>query len=142
MFESKDMKYFVSIKYKQIKKQGENRIVAESFLTSFILVDSFLGEIDAVLHADRTNIPECRSLLSHFYDHTNYRQDNPKCNASFPICDEAMNNLAKLTFIKSSHLIPIRLDNIQFKLGDNVIVTENEPKGVHDRVVRIAVSSI
>ena len=49
-----------------------------------------------------------------------------------------MNNFIRLTSIKNPHIIPITSNNIQFKLGDNVIVTEGEFKGIHGRVARIA----
>lgn len=49
-----------------------------------------------------------------------------------------MNNFIRLTSIKNPHVIPITSDNIQFKLGDNVVVTEGKFKGVHGRVARIA----
>ena len=40
--------------------------------------------------------------------------------------------------LKNPHIIPITSDNIQFKLGDNVVVTEGKFKGIHGRVARIA----
>lgn len=49
-----------------------------------------------------------------------------------------MNNFIRLTSIKDPHIIPITSDNIQFKLGDNVVVTEGKFKGIHGRVARIA----
>lgn len=49
-----------------------------------------------------------------------------------------MNNFIRLTSIKNPHIIPITSDNIQFKLGDNVVVTEGKFKGIHGRVARIA----
>lgn len=49
-----------------------------------------------------------------------------------------MNNFISLTSIKNPHIIPITSDNILFKLGDNVVVTEGKFKGIHGRVARIA----
>lgn len=49
-----------------------------------------------------------------------------------------MNNFIRLTSIKNPHIIPVTSNNIQFKLGDNVVVTEGEFKGIHGRVARIA----
>lgn len=49
-----------------------------------------------------------------------------------------MNNFINLTSLKNPHIIPITSNNIQFKLGDNVVVTEGEFKGIHGRVARIA----
>ena len=41
-------------------------------------------------------------------------------------------------YINYPHIIHVTSNNIQFKLGDNVVVTEGEFKGVHGRVARIA----
>ena len=49
-----------------------------------------------------------------------------------------MNNFIRLTSIKNPHIIPITSDNIQFKMGDTVVVKEGEFKGIHGRVARIA----
>ena len=49
-----------------------------------------------------------------------------------------MNNFIRLTSIKNPHIIHVTSNNIQFKLGDMVVVTEGEFKGVHGRVARIA----
>ena len=81
---------------------------------------------------------ERRALLSYYFDHTIHRQDTPDRNPPLTIRDAAMNNFIRLTSIKNPHIIPITSDNIQFKLGDNVVVTEGEFKGVHGRVARIA----
>lgn len=58
-------------------------------------------------------------------------------NPPLTIQNEAMNNFIRLTSIKNPHIIPITSDNIQFKLGDNVVVTEGKFKGIHGRVARI-----
>ena len=81
---------------------------------------------------------ESRALLSYYFDHTIHRQDNPYCNPPLTIRNEAMNNFIRLTSIKNPHIIPITSDNIQFKLDDNVVVTEGKFKGIHGRVARIA----
>ena len=81
---------------------------------------------------------ESRALLSYYFDHTIHRQDNPYCNPPLTIQNEAMNNFIRLTSIRNPHIIPITSDNIQFKLGDNVVVTEGKFKGIHGRVARIA----
>lgn len=49
-----------------------------------------------------------------------------------------MNNFIRLTSIQNPHIIPVTSTNIQFKLGDKVIVTEGEFKGIHGREARIA----
>lgn len=77
-------------------------------------------------------------LLKYYYDHTAYRSDYPDHNPPLTIRDEAMNNFIHLTSIKNPHIIPVTSENIQFKLGDKVVVTEGEFKGVHGRVARIA----
>lgn len=81
---------------------------------------------------------ESRALLSYYFNHTIHRQDNPDRNPPLTIQDEAMNNFIRLTSVKNPHIIHVTSNNIQFKLGDNVVVTEGEFKGVHGRVARIA----
>ena len=81
---------------------------------------------------------ESRPLLSYYFDHTIHLQNNPDRNPPLTIRDEAMNNFIRLTSIKNPHIIPVTSDNIQLKLGDNVVVTVGEFKGVHGRVARIA----
>lgn len=51
---------------------------------------------------------------------------------------EVMDNFIKLTFIKNPHIIPVTSENIQYKLGDHVIVTESDFEGIQGRVARIA----
>ena len=49
-----------------------------------------------------------------------------------------MDNFIRLTSIKNSHIIPVTSENIMYKLGDEVVVTEGEFIGIHGRVARIA----
>lgn len=49
-----------------------------------------------------------------------------------------MDNFIKLTTLKNPHIIPVISDNIQFKLGDKVVVTDGEFQGIYGRVARIA----
>ena len=49
-----------------------------------------------------------------------------------------MDNFIKLTSIKNPHVIPVTSENIQFKLGDEIVVIEGEFKGIHGRVARLA----
>lgn len=81
---------------------------------------------------------ESRALLSYYFDHTVCRQDAPTRNPPLIIRDEAMNNFIRLTSIRNPYIIPVTSSNIQFKLGDHVVVTEGEFKGIHGRVARIA----
>ena len=49
-----------------------------------------------------------------------------------------MDNFIRLTSIKNPHIIPVTSENIMYKLGDEVVVTEGEFIGIHGRVARIA----
>ena len=49
-----------------------------------------------------------------------------------------MDNFINLTSVNSPHIIPVTSQNIQYKLGDNVIVTEGDFKGIQGRGTRIA----
>ena len=51
---------------------------------------------------------------------------------------EVMDNFIKLTSVKNPHIIPVTSENIQYKLGDHVIVTEGDFEGIQGRVARIA----
>ena len=135
---AKGMEYYVPMRYKEIKKQGKKRIIIEPILPSFIFVHAEAEQVEALLHDNKVATNESSPLLSYYFDHTIHRQDNPKRNPPLTIREEAMNNFIKLTSLKNPHIIPITSNNILFKLGDNVIVTEGEFKGVHGRVTRIA----
>lgn len=136
--ESKGLECYVPLKYKEIKKQGKKRIISTPLLPSFIFVHTTAEQVEALLHDNKVVANESRALLSYYFNHTIHRQDNPDRNPPLIIRDEAMNNFIRLTSIKNPHIIPVTSNNIQFKLGDNVVVTEGEFKGVHGRVARIA----
>ena len=135
---AKGMEYYVPMRYKEIKKQDKKRIIIEPLLPSLIFVYAAAEQVEALLHDNKIATNESSPLLSYYFDHTIHRQDNPKRNPPLTIREEAMNNFIKLTSLKNPHIIPITSNNILFKLGDNVVVTEGEFKGVHGRVTRIA----
>ena len=51
---------------------------------------------------------------------------------------EVMDNFINLTSVNNPHIIPVTSQNIQYKLGDHVIVTEGNFEGIQGRVARIA----
>ena len=126
------------MRYKEVRKQGKKRIITKPLLPSLIFVYASAEQLEALLHDNKVMANESRALLSYYFNHTIHRQDNPDRNPPLTIQDEAMNNFIRLTSIKNPHIIPITSNNIQFKLGDMVIVTEGEFKGIHGRVARIA----
>lgn len=136
--ESKGLECYVPLKYKEIKKQGKKRIISTPLLSSFLFVHATAEQVETLLYEIKVSTNEIRNLLSYYFDHTSQRQDNPNRNPPLTIQDEAMNNFIRLTSIKNPHIIPVTSNSIQFKLGDNVVVTEGEFKGVHGRVARIA----
>ena len=136
--EAKEMECYVPLRYKEVRKQGKKRIVTTPLLPSFIFVHAEAEQVETLLHDNKVVANESRSLLSYYFDHTVYRQDYPDRNPPLIIRDVAMNNFIRLTSIKNPHIIPITSNNIQFKLGDNVVVTEGKFKGIHGRVARIA----
>lgn len=135
---AKGMEYYVPMRYKEIKKQGKKRIISTPLLPSLIFVHASAEQAEALLHDNKIVANESRALLSYYFDHTIHLQDNPDRNPPLTIRDEAMNNFIRLTSIKNPHIIPVTSNSILFKLGDNVIVTEGEFKGVHGKVARIA----
>ena len=136
--EAKGIECYVPLRYKQIKKQGKKRIITEPLLPSFIFVHATAEQVENLLHDNKVAANESRVLLSYYFNHTIHRQDNPDRNPPLTIKDKAINNFIRLTSIKNPHIIPVTSNNIQFKLGDNVVVTEGEFKGIHGRVARIA----
>lgn len=136
--EAKGLECYVPLQYKEVRKQGKKRILTTPLLPSLIFVHASAEQIEALLHDNKVVANESRALLSYYFNHTIHRQDNPDRNPPLIIRDEAMNNFIRLTSIKNPHIIPVTSNNIQFKLGDNVVVTEGEFNGIHGRVTRIA----
>ena len=136
--EAKGLKCYVPLRYKEVRKQGKKRIIHTALLPSLIFVHASAEQVETLLHDNKIVANESRALLSYYFDHTIHRQDNPNRNPPLTIQDEVMNNFICLTSIKNPHIIPVTSNNIQFKLGDNVVVMEGEFKGVHGRVARIA----
>lgn len=136
--EAKGLECYVPLRYKEVRKQGKKRIITEPLLPSFLFVHATAEQVENLLHDIKIVANESRALLSYYFNHTIHLQDNPKLNPPLTIRDEAMNNFICLTSIKNPHIIHVTSNNIQFKLGDNVVVTEGEFKGVHGRVARIA----
>ena len=136
--EAKGLECYVPLQYKEVRKQGKKRILTIPLLHSLIFVHASAEQVEALLHDNKVVANESRALLSYYFDHTTHRQGNPDRNPPLTIRDEVMNNFIHLTSIKNPHIIPVTSNNIQFKLGDNVVVMEGEFKGVHGRVARIA----
>ena len=129
---------YAPMRHKQITKHGKKHIITEPLIPSFIFVHTSHEEVDAILHDKNVNSIESRPLLSYYYDHTSYRHNNPNLNPPLVIRDDVMNNFIKLTSVKNSHIIPVTSQNIQYKLGDHVIVTEGDFEGIQGMVSRIA----
>lgn len=136
--EAKGFECYVPMRYKEVKKHDKKRIITEPLFPSFLFVHVTAEQVETLIHDNKVVANESRALLSYYFDHTIHRQDNPNRNSPLTIQNEAMNNFIRLTSIKNPHIIPITSYNIHFKLGDNVVVTEGEFKGVHGRVARIA----
>lgn len=135
---AKGMEYYVPMRYKEIKKQDKKRIIIEPLLPSLFFVYAAAEQVEALLHDNKVATNESSPLLSYYFDHTIHRQDYPNRNPPLTIREEAMNNFIRLTSIKNPHVIHVTSNNIQLKLGDNVVVTEGKFKGIHGRVTRIA----
>ena len=132
--EAKGLKCYVPLRYKEVRKQGKKRIIHTALLPSLIFVHASAEQVETLLHDNKIVANESRALLSYYFDHTIHLQDNPNRNPPLTIQDEVMNNFICLTSIKNPHIIPVTSNNIQFKLGDNVVVMEGEFKGVHGSV--------
>ena len=136
--EAKGLECYVPLRYKEVRKQGKKRIITEPLLPSFLFVHATAEQVETLIHDNKVVANESRALLSYYFDHTIHRQDNSNRNPPLTIRDEAMNNFIRFNSIKNPYVIPVTSNNVQFKLGDNVVVIEGEFKGVHGRVARIA----
>lgn len=124
------------LRYKQITMQGKKRIVTEPLLPSFIFVRATCSQVTTLCR--NVNTSDSRPLLSFYYDHTSFREDAPGKNPPLVISDAAMDNFIRLTSIHNPHIIPVTSENIKYKLGDEVVITEGEFKDIRGRVARIA----
>lgn len=136
--EAKGLECYVPLRYKEVRKHGNKRIITEPLLSSFLFVYATAEQVETLLHDNRVVANESRALLSYYFDHTIHCPDNPDYNPPLTIRDNAMSNFIKLTSIKNPHIIPVTTGIIKFKLGDEVVVTEGEFKDIHGRVARIA----
>ena len=138
LVEAKGLKCYVPLRYKEVRKQGKRRIITEPLLPSFIFVHASAEQVDSLLQDKNIKPFENRALLSFYYDHTSYCKIVPTKNPPLIISDTAMNNFICLTSIHNPHIIPVTSENIKYKLGDEVVITEGEFKDIHGRVARIA----
>lgn len=138
LVEAKGLECYVPLQYKEVRKQGKKRIITSPLLPSLIFLHSTAEQAETLLHDNKVMTNKSQALLSYYFDHTIHLQNNPNRNPPLKIRDEAMNNFIRLTSIKNPHIIPVTSNSIQFKLGDNVVVTEGEFNGIHGRVARIA----
>ena len=134
--ETKGFECYVPMRYKEVRKQGKKRIITEPLLPSFLFVHATYSQVEALCRNNNASVG--RALLSFYYDHTSYREDASDKNPPLTISDSAMDNFIRLTSIKNPHIIPVTSENIMYKLGDEVVVTEGEFIGIHGRVARIA----
>ena len=136
--EAKGFECYVPIRYKEVKKHDKKRIITEPLLSSFLFVHAAAEQIDSFLQDKNIKAPENKALLSYYYDHTSHCENSPTKNPPLVISDAAMDNFIRLTSIHNPHIIPVTSENIKYKLGDEVVITEGEFKDIHGRVTRIA----
>ena len=135
---AKGLECYVPLRYKEVRKQGKKRIITEPLLPSFLFVHTSAEQVDSLLQDKNIKAFENRALLSYYYDHTSHCENAPTKNPPLIIADTAMDNFIRLTSIHNPHIIPVTSDNIKYKLGDEVVITEGEFKDIHGRVTRIA----
>ena len=136
--EAKELECYVPLRYKEIRKQGKKRIITEPLLPSFLFVHASAEQVDSLLKDKSIKPLENRALLSYYYDHTSHCEKSPTKNPPLVISDSAMDNFIRLTSIHNPHIIPVTSENIKYKLGDEVVITEGEFKDIRGRVARIA----
>ena len=136
--EAKGLECYVPLHYKEIWKQGKRRIITEPLLPSFLFVHASAEQVDSLLQDKSIKPLENIALLSYYYDHTSHCENSPTKNPPLVISDAAMDNFIRLTSIHNPHIIPVTSENIKYKLGDEVMITEGDFKDIHGRVARIA----
>ena len=136
--EAKGLECYVPLRYKEIRKQGKKRIITEPLIPSFLFVHALAEQVDSLLQDKNIKAFENRALLSYYYDHTSHCENAPTKNPPLIIADTAMDNFIRLTSIHNPHIIPVTSENIKYKLGDEVMITEGEFKDIRGRVTRIA----
>ena len=136
--EAKGVECYVPLRYKEIRKQGKRRIITEPLIPSFLFVHASAERVDYLLQDKSIKPLENRALLSYYYDHTSHCENSPTKNPPLVISDAAMDNFIRLISIHNPHIIPVTSENIKYKLGDEVVITEGEFKDIRGRVARIA----
>ena len=136
--ETKGLECYVPLRYKEVRKQGKKRIITEPLLPSFLFVHALAEQVDSLLQDKNIKAFENRALLSYYYDHTSHCEKAPTKNPPLVISGIAMDNFIRLTSIHNPHIIPVTSENIKYKLGDNVVITDGEFKDIRGRVARIA----
>ena len=138
LVEAEGLECYVPLRYIEVRKKGKKRIITEPLLPSFLFVHASAEQVDSLLQDKSIKPLENIALLSYYYDHTSHRENAPTKNPPLIISDAAMNNFIRLTSIHNPHIIPITSENIKYKLGDEVVITEGEFKDIRGRVARIA----
>ena len=136
--EAKGLECYVPLRYKEVRKHGKKRIITEPLLSSSLFVYATAEQVDYLLQDKDIKAFENRALLSYYYDHTSHCENAPTKNPPLIIADIAMDNFIRLTSIHNPHIIPVTSENIKYKLGDEVVITEGEFKDIRGRVTRIA----
>lgn len=136
--EAKGLECYVPLHYKEIWKQGKRRIITEPLIPSFLFVYASAEQVDSLLQDKSIKPLENIALLSYYYDHTSHCENSPTKNPPLVISDAAMDNFIRLTSIHNPHIIPVTSENIKYKLGDEVVITDGEFKDIRGRVARIA----
>ena len=136
--EAKGFECYIPMRYKEVKKHDKKRIITEPLLSSFLFVHAAAEQVDSFLQDKNIKAPENKALLSYYYDHTSHCENSPTKNLPLVISDAAMDNFIRLTSIHNPHIIPVTSENIKYKLGDEVMITEGDFKDIRGRVARIA----
>ena len=138
LVEAKGLECYVPLRYKEVRKKGKKRIITEPLIPSFLFVHASAEQVDSLLQDKSIKPLENIALLSYYYDHTSHCENSPTKNPPLVISDAAMDNFIRLTSIHNPHIIPVTSENIKYKLGDEVVITEGEFKDIRGRVARIA----
>ena len=123
---------------KRLRSKGGSESSQIFFFPSLVFIHASAERVASLLQDKNIKAFENRALLSYYYDHSSHCENAPTKNPPLVISDTAMENFIRLTSIHNPHIIPVTSENIKYKFGDEVVITEGEFKDIRGRVTRIA----
>lgn len=103
--ETKGLKCYVPMLYKEVGKRGKRQIITEPLIPSFLFVHASAKQVESLLQVKNSKDFEYSALSSYYYDHTSHCENAPTKNSPLVISDVAMDNLDYFTISRCSNFI-------------------------------------